>query len=698
MKPPQSTQVRGLTLIGPAIASALLLSVPARAQLVAPPPDAEPGPAAPAGDTRSYTPSDFARFSPTTALDMLSQVPGFTIRGEDNRRGLGEATGNVLINGQRPSGKSNDAATELGRISAADVVRIDIKDGATLNIAGLTGQVADVIVRSGGLSGTFAYNPQLRTRASQVRLTAGEASLSGEVARTRFTLAASNNAFAQAADGPERVTGPGGALIDARAEELTIVGNDPRLSLSLKRGKAGGPLATLNASVSRENRRVGEFSLRSGPDRPDRDRRLAERRREDSYEVGGDYEFALGRGRLKLIGLRTGERQTFTQEVTERARGTMGGDRFVQREEAAETIARAEVRWSAGRGDWQLSAEGALNSLSVDNTLAGLEGGVFVPVPFAGGDATVRERRGEAIASYGRPIAPKLTLQLSAGAELSELSQSGANGLTRQFLRPKGSAALAWAASKRLDVSAKLERQVGQLNFGDFVASANISAGTENAGNPNLMPPQSWNLEVEATRRFGPLGTATLKLYTQRITDIVDVVPIGLMGQAPGNLPLATVSGVEFNGTLNLDPLGVRGAKIDASGQFQTSGLDDPVTGERRAISNDFLSFVNVQGRRDLPGTDWAYGGGYDAFRSRPGFRLDQRFRQINRGGNLQLFVENKNVAGLTVRASAGNLLGTDEIFERSFFNRRRTGALLFTERRVRQFGPVFTLGVSGRF
>lgn len=695
MKPSYATKIRYRTLIFPLLASALLLSAAAHAQEIAPPPDAEPGPAALAGDTRSYTPADFARFSPTTALDMLAQVPGFTIRGEDNRRGLGEATGNVLINGQRPSGKSNDAVTELSRISAADVVRIDIKDGATLNIAGLTGQVADVIVKSGGLSGTFSANPQYRPRGSNLQPTDGEASLSGEVARTRFTLAARNRAFAQGNDGPERVTGPGGALIDTRAEELAVVGNDPRLSLSLKRGQTGGTLATLNASVKRQNRRVSEISLRNGPGRPDRDRRLAERRREDSYEVGGDYNFALGGGRLKLIGLRTGERQTYTQEVTERTTARTTGDRFVQQERGAESIARAEYRWSAGGGDWQISAEGALNSLSVDNAL---ENDVFVAIPLTGGDGAVRERRGEVIASYGRPLAPKLTVQLSAGAELSRISQSGAGGLTRQFLRPKGSAALAWAASKRLDVSAKLEREVGQLNFGDFVASANISAGTENAGNPNLVPPQSWNAEAQATRRFGPLGTATLKLYAERITDIVDVVPIGLTGQAPGNLPRATVSGLEFNGTLNLDPLGVRGAKIDASGQFQTSALDDPVTGIRRPISNDFRSFVNIQGRHDLPGTSWAYGGGYDAFRSRPGFRLDQRSLQINRGGNLQLFVENKDVFGLTVRGSAGNLLGTDEIFERSFFDRRRTGTPLFTERRVRQFGPVFTLGVSGRF
>lgn len=676
---------------------ALCASLTAHAQDAPPPaPDPAPPPTQ-EGDARSYPPEFFARFSPTTALDMLAQVPGFSIRGEDNRRGLGQATGNVLINGQRPSGKSNDAVTELSRISAADVVRIDIVDGATLDVPGLTGQVANVLVRAGGLSGTFAWNPQVRVRSGVVRLTDAEASLSGQLAGTRFTLAVENNAFVDANDGPERVTDAFGTLIDSRAEALRFRGNDPRISLSLKRAEAGGTLINVNGSVKRERRRVEEMSLRSGADQPDRERRLDETRRAGSYEVSGDVEFGLVGGRLKLIGLRKGEHQVFVQTVTEAARAALTGDRFDQTEDSAETIMRAEIRWSAGRADWQLSAEGALNSLDVANALASLDNaGVFQPVPLADG-GRVEERRGEAIASYGRPLARGLTLQLSAGAELSRLSQSGPNGQVRQFLRPKGTATLAWTASPRLDATLSLKREVGQLDFGDFVASANISAGTANAGNPDLVPPQSWTLEAQATRRFGELGQATLRLFTQRITDIVDVVPIGADGQAPGNLPQASVSGFEFTGTLVTDPLGMAGGKIDANLQLQTSGLNDLVTGRRRAISDDRLGFVSVQARRDPPGSDWAYGAGYDRSSQRPGFRLDQLSRRTG-GGNLGVFLENKDVRGLTVRASADNLLGADEVFQRTFFDRRRTGDPLFTERRVRQAGLILTLGISGRF
>ena len=155
-------------------------------------------------------------------------------------------------------------------------------------------------------------------------------------------------------------------------------------------------------------------------------------------------------------------------------------------------------------------------------------------MPFPNSAATVQEHRAEAMLTYGRPLAPKLTLQASLGGEYSQLSQEGAGGLTRTFYRPKGFLNLAWTPRPGFDISARIERVVGQLNFFDFVASANVSGGTTNAGNANLVPPQSWNAQIQATRNLGRWGTATARLYGRLISDIVDVIPIAGGGQSPG--------------------------------------------------------------------------------------------------------------------------------------------------------------------
>src|SRR3712207_6930707 len=103
---------------------------------------------------------------------MLRSVPGCTIREATQERGLGTATGNVLINGQRISGKSNDVLTELGRIPAENVTRIEILDGATLDIPGLSGQVANIVAKSGGaMSGQYAWEPSFRQRNTDPVLT-----------------------------------------------------------------------------------------------------------------------------------------------------------------------------------------------------------------------------------------------------------------------------------------------------------------------------------------------------------------------------------------------------------------------------------------------------------------------------------------------------------------------------------------------
>ena len=250
-------------------------------------PPAEPSPAPPAtGDTpppvateaatqqggRSYTPADFARFAPRNALDMLNNVPGFSINeGDTERRGLGQATGNVLINGERYSGKSTSVTTELQRISASNVVRIEVVDAATLNISGLSGQVANVVTRPAGLSGNYRWSPQQRRDRTPARLLGGEVSLNGALGTaTTYTLSLRNNSFRNGNAGPELVTDGAGAIIDRRDEVLSVNGDEPRLSGSIRHNFGDGSVLNLNAAggLQLSGRRGERDPHRPGPGGP----------------------------------------------------------------------------------------------------------------------------------------------------------------------------------------------------------------------------------------------------------------------------------------------------------------------------------------------------------------------------------------------------------------------------------------------
>jgi outer membrane receptor for ferrienterochelin and colicins len=699
---PNARHALAIVLLAGAAPLAAQSPAPPPADPNAPPPSEAP-PTTPQG-ARSYTPADFARFSPRSAYDMLTNVPGFSINaGDTERRGLGEATSNVLINGERFTGRTTDIQTELRRISAANVTRIDIVDGSTMNISGLSGQVANVITTSGGVSGNFAWRPQIRARRTPLRALDGEVSINGRLGGVEYSLSLANVSRRNGNAGPEIVTTPAGVLLDRRDEVLFVNEDAPRIAGTIRRNFDDGSILNANAAFALFNLNLGEDSFRSGPGQPDRDRVLRETEREYNYEFGGDYEFGLGGGRLKLIGVRRFEhspyRQTLTTDFSDgRPRE---GQRFTQTADETETILRSEYRWRGGVNDWQVSLEGALNRLDVVNNLFALNpAGTFVPVAGQLAESVVEERRAEAILTYGRPLSPTLTLQAAIGGEYSELIQSGAGGLSRQFVRPKGFVNLAWRPDPNLDVSARLERVVGQLNFFDFVASSNVSAGTANSGNANLVPPQRWNGQVQVRRNLGPWGTVTGRLYGSLITDVVDVIPVGATGQSPGNLEgTATLYGLQVISTINFDPIGWRGAKLDANLQFQRTSLEDPLTGLRRPFNETMTSDINMTLRHDVPNTDWAWGVTAYRYRQSAGFRLDQRFRFIDTPGSLGAFVEHKDVFGLTVRATVDNLLDTNESFSRAFYNGRRLpddSNRAFTEDRDRLYGPVFTLSISG--
>jgi len=375
------------------------------------------------------------------------------------------------------------------------------------------------------------------------------------------------------------------------------------------------------------------------------------------------------------------------------------GSRFARDGAESERIARAEYRWSGGGADWQISGEAAFNSLDNVSRLFELNTiGEFVEIDLAGGTARVEEDRYEVMGSYSRPLAPNLSIQLSAGGEYSQLAQIGGGGLTRTFWRPKGLVSAAWKPDPRTDVNVRLQRRVGQIDFFDFLASVNLQNDSQNAGNPNLVPPQSWEAEVEVVRNLGAYGSTALRLYGHLIDDIIDIIPIGATGESVGNIDRAIRYGAEWKSTINFDPLGWRGAKLDARLQLQGSRLDDPLTGEPRPISNSLRRLAELTFRHDVPETDWAWGTGMSYSYSALNYRLTEVGRQWEGPVWAYVYIEHKDVFGLTLRATVNNILGADSMWDRTVYVGRRTGPVDFVETRDRLIGQIFSFQVRGRF
>jgi len=683
--------------------AAMMAPLPAQAQQPADPAVAPAPQPATAGDRRIFTPADFARFAPKTAYDMLVQVPGFVIRSADQERGLGQASENVLINGQRITNKSGGAADELKRIGAANVERIELVEAASLGIAGLSGQVANVIVKSVGKgSGQFEWRPNVRAHFAEPSLFRGSVSYSGKKGPVDYTFSIKDDAGRGAYGGRVRLYDANGVNFENRDEVLHNESELVTMSGKFKLDGPGSSIGNLTLGYTPYWNPGHVQDRRSRLDGDDRRRVTDTRLKGWYYDINADYEFRLGPGRLKLIGLRHFDHEPIvTTQVTRFDSGADSqGVRFSRDSRIAETVGRAEYGWKTGKNDWQISFERAFNSLDQRGGLFELDGdGEFVEVPFPEGSGKVQELRYEAIGTFSRPLSSNLDLQVAAGGEISKLERVDGDLPPRKFFRPKGSITLGWRPAKGWDASLKLRRRVGQISFYDFLAQPKLEQDRENSGNPNLVPPQSWEIETEVGRELGAWGKTRLRLYAHRIDDIIDIIPIGEDGEAIGNLPRATRLGLESTSTLLFDPIGWKGAKLDLTFGFERTSVRDPLTNEKRAISGNRDRWAELTLRHDIPNSKIAWGIAASHEHYAKSFFLTEVNRSWEGPVFADVFVEHKDLLGMTVRFTAGNVLNARHRFDRVVFDgRRESDPIDFIQKHNQLIGPIFSLSVRGTF
>ena len=95
-----------------------------------------------------YQAAFFADARPNTAYDMIGRLPAFTFDDGTSARGFAGTAGNVLIDGQRPTAKTDDLLSILSRIPASDVDRIEVIRGGAPGIDSRQAQTT-VLIRDG---------------------------------------------------------------------------------------------------------------------------------------------------------------------------------------------------------------------------------------------------------------------------------------------------------------------------------------------------------------------------------------------------------------------------------------------------------------------------------------------------------------------------------------------------------------------
>jgi hypothetical protein len=618
-----------------------------------------------------FSPAFFADARPDTALDMVGRLPGFSVvLGDSSTRGLAGSAGNVLIDGARPSSKSDGLDQILRRISAGNVERIELIRGGAPGID-MHGQavIANVVLKRNVQvervieATTYVYDdgfvgPLIKGQYSRRE---GETRIEG-------ALSATTDRGGGTEHGSRLQFDPLGAPLQAadlavRDKVVTITGTG-----SLQRPWAGGKLQ-LNLSATRQTSATDQsIYIRSGTGD---DEFTRERSANTNGEVGGEWSRAFGpRTELVLTGL---DRLTHDNYRGLSASGGSSAN-FGVASSSGETVGRAALtfrpndRWSHEGG-----GEVAYNFLDSATTYA--ENGVAIPLPNAA--VRVAELRGEVFGQTTWKPSPRLTVEAGLRVELSRIGQTGDTNQSKSFIYSKPRLQLTWTPAEGHQFRLGVRREVGQLDFGQFVASSEITLGSVLGGNPDLEPQKTTTYDLVYERRFWEKGTVIVTLSHTDVQDVIDVIPLAGGFEGVGNVGNGTEDFLQTSFTLPLDHLGITGGRLSARTAWRKNSVIDPLTGQARRFSGSGEFGCGVSYDQDLAGGRWAFGlqHGCNVDHS-VNYHVDE-VRSFTSEPFVLVYGQWKPSRGLTLRVDVGDITNHDMQSSRAFYSGPRNSSPL---------------------
>src|SRR5690606_15056401 len=222
-------------------------------------------------------------------------------------------------------------------------------------------------------------------------------------------------------------------------------------------------------------------------------------------------------------------------------------ERFAADGSSSETILRGLLRFERSASlEFEGGGEVAYNMLKVDQAYS--VGGVDVPLPSA--SVKVEETRGELFGKATWRLTPKWTFEGGLRLESSTISQSGDAEQEKSFFYAKPRLLTTWTPTAKSQVRLRFERVVGQLDFGDFAASAELADDNVFGGNVDLQPEQRWVSELTFEQRFWGEGIVSLGLRHDEIRDVIDVIPLEGGYAAVGNIGDGTLDQLALTVTI----------------------------------------------------------------------------------------------------------------------------------------------------
>lgn len=591
--------------------------------------------------TVTYPAEYFAQFNPYSVNDMLQRIPGISLARSGSRsqsrgggRGLGAGGEQVLINGRRIAGKSNEGDSQLSRIPASEVRYIEIIRGTSgeLDVRGGT-QVINVVLNEALSNVSFAYEVNMDRALDGTLVPGGKISATGQYAALNYFLSAEREPRYDFRDGFESALDRFGDLAETVNRDETTDGWP--ISLTANFGYEFSPTDTANLNFSWTGNDV-EYDTDRIITRYQSDAvasRIFERDTQPSestgFEVGGDYMHVFDNGsRWKTIAIVNEKENEF-----ERSRFKVDPSSSVETkdlylfnyEKYQERIIRSSYVFDLSQGQ-SIEAGVERAQTIVDTSLrlglltgvaGGQEFGGLTPVTSSVG--TVEEMRLEYFTIHNWSMNDRMTLETTLLVEDSSISQSGtlANSRDFSFFRPK--------VDYRFDITPSVQfrgivqKIVNQLSFRDFTAGVDQRDDEQNSfeGNSDIQQMSWWNYEANLEYRLpNDAGVINTQLYYQTVFDVIDNVDVSRDGEilsARGNTGDGRRYGINLNNSLRLSFLNQPNMLLTAGLSVEEATHYDSIRGEDRERAmgpRDGGSNYSIGFRHDIPrlnNTNWGF-------------------------------------------------------------------------------------------
>jgi hypothetical protein len=555
----------------------------------------------------------FAGKNPQTAYDMVNLLPGFTYSaGDPTMRGYSAAAGNVLIDGERVTDKQFSLDTVLQHIPAGQVDHIEVIEGGRPGLEMLGQTVVANVVRkkTAGDRGVITLSNGVftngrNTPGGSLELTkhwAGGRTLAAAISASQYTELAEGDGLDLLRDGDGNITAT--TLVTSSAGGLNAYTYGTYSTPAWK-----GMLA-MNGSVSRTDYTWHEQDDTISPAPA----------RSDLYEhlggpLGGQLQTELGGHFSRSLGERwTSETATLVDLMGQSYSSVLHGggleERFFEREHVGEALGRTNLRFTATKNvTAEFSAEGAYNWLNTASLYT--YDGFSVPLPNA--VAHVWELRDQLSANVIWQVRAPVQLELGSAVEDSGITADADTHQARVLNYFKPRVVLTIVPNAVTHFRFRVEHEVSQLDFTNFVASSSLDTGSVRSGNTGIVPQQDWVLEALFERHFWSEGDLVLSYRHFFLGDVIDRVPIesnaSSVFDAPGNIGNGSEDAINASLTIPLDRFGAAHAQLKLTAVQQWSAVTDPTTGEIRPISGLNPLEYSAMLHQDLPRWHANWGG-----------------------------------------------------------------------------------------